>query len=162
MGEHTATLTEISATVEHQGDKARVALVGSVTETADLSRILTSVPRHVVLDLAGIRRVNSSGVLLWIAFLRDIKRMGATITLERCSPAVVAQLNSVSSFRGGSEVRSVLAPYDCSRCGHEQFREILLGSSALQQLTAPATCERCGAPCSLDDIPEHFLAFYRT
>jgi anti-anti-sigma regulatory factor len=151
--------TDLASKVEPRDGYTWVSLEGTLSETSDLSALLKEIPPRVTIDLSGIRRVNSSGVLLWVAFMRDLERHGSQVVLERCSPSVVNQLNSIVGFRGSAQIRSVLAPYFCTSCEREELREIELGPGAAHQLAQPLRCPACGNPCELDDVPEHFLSF---
>src|SRR5688572_23297050 len=102
-----------------EGGKAIVELSGAFTESGDFGALLAKLPAEFVFDLSGVSRINSQGVRQWVGFLNSVRQAGKRFALERCSPAVVAQLNMVSTFDGGGQVRSVLAPFLCTECNIE-------------------------------------------
>ena len=51
------------------GGTARVALVGDINESATLSPLVELPQSNLVIDLAGVSRINSCGVREWIAFV---------------------------------------------------------------------------------------------
>jgi ABC-type transporter Mla MlaB component len=155
----TTRTTDLVSKVEPREGYTWIALEGTITENADLSAILPETPQRVVLDLSGIRRINSSGVLLWIAFMRDLERHGAEVTLDRCSASVVGQLNSITGFKGGGSVRSVLAPYHCDNCDEDHNVQIPAEPASVATLTEPHPCPKCGSPMEFDDLPDNFLSF---
>src|SRR5688572_8525470 len=93
--------------VEEQSDATRVILSGDISEETDFEPIL-QIAGPIVLDLAGISRINSCGVREWINFVVHLRQGGRELILERCAPVVVTQLNTIYNFTGGGQVRSVL------------------------------------------------------
>src|SRR5205814_2168603 len=100
-------------TIEDNGSRA--VLEGSLTEMTDLRELAAQLPgQSVRLDLSKIARINSQGTLRWLHFMDAL--VGKSIVLERCSPAVVEQLNCLKSFTGSARIASILVPYRCDRC----------------------------------------------
>jgi len=149
----------LSWKVEPQNDVTWVALSGEITEASDFAPLVQQVSGPAVMDLAEVSRINSSGIRQWINFVSALTRAGCRLTLQRCSPPVVAQLNMSTDFARGAVVRSVLAPYFCTDCKQEYTREIALDERATERLMEPYTCAQCGAACELDDLPDFFLSF---
>jgi anti-anti-sigma regulatory factor len=150
----------LSWKVEPQPDVTLISLSGEITEATDFGPLVPQVSGvSAVMDLAEISRINSSGIRQWINFVTALTRSGSRLTLERCSPPVVAQLNMSSDFARGAVVRSVLAPYFCASCKREYTREIALDEQAAARLLEPYPCTECGADCELDDLPDFFLSF---
>ena len=142
----------------------RLSLRGEIDENADLEPLLALMRDDVELDLADIRRINSCGVRVWVRFMRDLDD-ALRVTLSRCAPPVVDQLNTISNFRGRAEVASFLAPYICQSCQVEELRLLDVRShfpppSLNLSVAAPAfPCEKCGGVLVLDELPERYLAF---
>lgn len=150
---------DFSWTVDVKGDVTQVALKGDITELADFSGLLPKLSGDLVLDLADVQRINSCGLREWLSFVRALERTVKHFSLERCSVPVVAQLNMISAFQGGGDVRSVYAPYFCVNCNEEHHRLITVDESAPTQLSLPFPCPKCGASMEFDDLPDHFLSF---
>src|SRR6185503_2403667 len=96
--------------------------------------------RQVSIDLGGVRRVNSLGVRRWIEFVRALQ--GKTVSLTRCSPAVVELLNSIHEFKGHATIQSILLPYSCEQCGAVSYDEMAIGpTSKASDLQVNGTCK---------------------
>src|SRR5437879_3415317 len=85
-----------------------VLLFGEITEAVSFGE-LKLLRGRVVLDLAGVKRINSFGVRELLNFLDDLRRQGCSLEGERCSTVVVTQLNMLPEFCRRLKVRSFLA-----------------------------------------------------
>ncbi len=137
---------------------AVVELAGQLDEKADLAPLAAQLSGPVELHLAGIQRVNSTGVRAWVDFLASLSSV-TELVFSHCSPAIVTQLNTIYNFRGRARVRSLLAPYLCEACGNEEVR--LLDAAAARGPLPAFACARCGGPMEFDDLPERYLSFLR-
>jgi len=148
--------------LEEVGGRVTVALVGILDENADL-RPLAELSGEVAIDLSGVRRISSTGVREWIDLMRALDGR-CTIALVACSPASVTQLNLIANFRGGAQVESFIAPYECGRCGAE--REFLLDTTAATRVPGRGVlclptlpCPECDSVMELSELPERYLTF---
>jgi anti-anti-sigma regulatory factor len=141
--------------IEKRGDTTLIVFSGEVDETSDFTS-LESLSGKVVFDLAGIRRMNSEGVRLWINFLKALGGV-SDLSFVRCSLPVVTQINMVRGFRGKAEIRSFYAPYICEATGLEEER--LLTREEVPDPLHPPTFPCEGGVQELDDIPERYFAF---
>ncbi|MEQ8277188.1 MAG: hypothetical protein RMA76_30790 [Deltaproteobacteria bacterium] len=135
---------------------------GAITEDTDFSDYLGAPGEVLRLDLSGVARINSCGVREWLNFVRAVEASGGRVILERCSSAIVGQLNLIYNFTGKhGEVCSVLAPYACDDCGHEEDRLIELEAGAdVEALTGPSDCPSCNAQMEFADLPDYYLQFF--
>jgi len=133
-----------------------VAFEGTIDEFAQLPGPDSLGPAPV-LDLAAIRRVNSLGVRKWIQFLAALS--DRPVTLQRCPPAMVEQLNSIRNFRGHATIQSVLLPYACDACSRVNYLPLDVGPNAISSVPETSRCEQCGAECDFDDLPDRYIAF---
>lgn len=147
-------------TIDRNGDTTKVLFAGSIDETANFGELLPELQqsRTIHLDVGGVRRINSSGVREWIHFVRAIPAASG-IALEKCTPALVSQLNVINKFAGAAQVVSVFAPFTCVRCGaHEAvLLDVTAGRKALP--LPSVRCPRCQEPMEFDDIEESYFAF---
>jgi ABC-type transporter Mla MlaB component len=144
----------------HEEDATRVALSGEITEDSDFGALLSQLSTPaVIVDLADVKRINSCGVREWINFVNALSASSHSLALERCSVAIVNQLNMISNFRGNGRVLSVLAPYFCPRCDKERSRLIDLTAGSATNIEDSIPCPTCGSAMEFDDLPEHFLSF---
>ena len=98
-----------------------VTMQGSITERTVLEPP-APLGQHLIIDCAGIERINSMGVRAWIQFFENLGTLGVPVTLRRLSPALVLQASMISSFLGRAEVESFFAPYYCGTCEHAEDR----------------------------------------
>lgn len=137
-----------------------VLLVGSITEDVDLTPLIeVASSSRLVLDLHDIAQINSCGVREWIHFVRGLSQEGHPYSFVRCSPAIVRQLNMISNFAGTAAIESVMLPYYCDNCSHEESRELPLGEGPLPNIEAVAACPVCGDELTFDDLAETYLSF---
>jgi hypothetical protein len=130
-------------------------LYGEITEATSFGE-LTRLRGRVVMDLAGVRRINSFGVRELLNFFDHLRR-ACTLEAERCSTAVVAQLNMLPEFSRRIRVRSILAPLECPGCLHEQ--EVAIELSTGRAKLPAAICDRCGLAMQLAEPEERYFAF---
>jgi hypothetical protein len=139
-----------------------IGLEGDLTEHADLGALAHAVREArpieppLRIDVAGIRRLSSSGVQQWIRFLTWLADERIDVVLERCSVSMVQQLCQIKQFRVHAHIRSAMAPYYCPACNVEQLREIDIAADLRGQLGRPETCQRCGGAMEFDEFDETF------
>lgn len=145
---------------ERVGSKTAVTLAGIIDEGADLD-IFAGLHGEVVIDIAGIKRINSFGVRLWVDATRRIPG-DAHVSFVRSSPPMVEQMNMIHGFFGRGELVSFFAPMICPAC--EEMENLLCEVEACRTAGGqlPETkCSECGETMELDDIEEQFLFFLR-
>lgn len=143
--------------IQPRGPEVHVAMAGRITEETSLTPLATAInaPR-VVLDLADVHRINSSGCKEWLVMIQALQRRGVEIVLERCSVAMTQQLMMVLGFDGNGTVRSVFAPYRCARCNGETLKLISFESNLGAAVDGSENCPSCGGAMELDDLPENY------
>lgn len=157
-------MTSEPALTFRRGEPGKSLIEGVLDEQsapilAELAAELTASP-SIELDVAGVRRINSLGVRAWIDFMRTLDKR--TVTLLRCSPSFVDQLNMVSDFRGHARISSFLAPYVCESSGNVFFEELTVGKDVTAGNFAGIdrrSCGECPEPLVFDDLPERYLQF---
>jgi anti-anti-sigma regulatory factor len=141
-----------------QKDAGHVELNGIIDEFADLPKLAEQLTApSVTLDLGNVQRINSIGVRVWIQLMQ--KLAGKTISLVRCSPSFVEQLNCIQGFRGNAQVKSVLLPYACEKCANGFSLEAQIQGKTAPPVSDTAPCPTCGTPGEFDDLPDRYLNF---
>lgn len=137
-----------------------VTLKGPFTEASDFTPLAAQLSGAVKVDLAGVTRINSSGVRQWVNFLRSLPQT-TQLTLEKCPVMFVNQMNMISNFIVGAQVQSVFVPYLCTGC--EADRSDLYDLAAIREgrHLCPAKCDACGAAMELDAPEDEYFAFTR-
>jgi hypothetical protein len=142
-------------------DGQHAVLKGEIDEFAELPRLAAALTGpELVLDLGLVERINSVGIGMWTKML---EALGARpLTLRRCPPVMVEQLNLVRKFRGNARVASVLLPFACPKCRTMQLPELDLAQYRPDDpLPEGPKCSTCGGPTEFDDLVNRYLGFLR-
>ena len=141
-----------------RGPVHQVTVAGVIDEDADLGA-LAELAGAVELHLAGVRRINSVGVRMWVEAVSALDKR-ATLTFVGCSRAIVDQVNMIRGFLGHGTVRSFHAPMRCEPCDRDD--DVLFEAAACAGGRLPAVaCPDCGKPMVLDDLESSYLLFLR-
>jgi anti-anti-sigma regulatory factor len=147
--------------VDTRGDV--VYLEGIIDENARLDDVLGRARNNrLILDLAGIRFINSIGVREWIRMQQAASKIQLALELRRVAVPVVHQLNIVPATRGVSMVSSFFAPYECVDCDeeHDVLIEMRSHGVAIAKKQAPrAACPNCGEQLALSTPAELYFSF---
>jgi hypothetical protein len=142
-----------------ENGESEVRLFGIIDEHADLSALDALPARRVVLNLRGIRRINSFGVRLW---MDQIKKVSARVPLEfvEVPPPIVDQANMLEGFLGRGKVISFYVPYACETC--DQYVERLVTAADCVRGGLPEVrCATCSSVLEVDDVEEQYLQILR-
>lgn len=153
---------ELTWRIVEQGDTVVVEFNGEMDERAELAELREKLEGKATFDLAGVRRIDSCGVREWVRFVGELPAIDLTLT--RCSPAVVTQLNLIHNFRGGAKITSFFAPYVCNHCNLEDEKLVEIGGrrAELEAGEMPFfACDGCGRSMEFDEIAERYLSFLR-
>lgn len=157
-----ASQVRLKAVVRHGEDWSAVRLSGIIDEHNGLRDLTDRMKNKLLLiDLSGIRRINSVGVRDWVHWLGDLRRKDFRVVMFDCPPSIMDQVNLVRNFSQGATVFTFYAPYYCDRCDKEEDQrldafELLRSGSRV----APAfPCGKPACPNALDDVEENYFAF---
>ena len=144
---------------DDDGEQARIRLRGTINERTTFDEWAVDGPR-LVLIADGVRYINSTGLKRFWAFLQPLTTRYA-IRFERCSPALVAQLNMMPALAESVSVRSLIAPLECTECVAETDVLVEVSDGQPRPSVPARTCEICGAPMVLAELEERYFAFLR-
>lgn len=120
-------MSDFKHTAKLNGATLNLALEGSIDEDAEFPVVDTNTVKSVIIDLNGIRAINSVGIREWLAWIRPLSQ-GVAITLERCPKAMVLQFNMVDGFLPPkAKVSSFYVPYFCEKCDFEGSHLFTMG-----------------------------------
>lgn len=144
----------------HEGLGGRVLLEGVMNEEAqvELERVRAELAGPLVFDFARVKAVNSAGVRVWIDFLRSIVTKQA-ISMARCPPEVVVQINMIPSFSSGAVIESVLGYFSCEQCRYRVARQF--GPRDVTLAADRDPCPRCRAQMHFEESPEEYFYFWK-
>ena len=135
-----------------------IAFDGEITRDVDLTSLLGCGSR-VALDLGGVRRINSHGVLELMGFLGTVGG-GRPVEARRCSVAVITQLNMIPLLQDLLDVRSLFAPLECPQCNATTDLLIDMDDLTTRPPEIPRRlCTRCGIPLELAEPADRYFAF---
>jgi len=132
---------------EKRQDWDVIRLAGSMTEEAgvQLLKLYDDAGAKCRFNFAGVQDINSNGVRSWMVFLRDF-RLEREIQFEECSPAVVNQMNMMTSFSQKATILSVIVPLTCPTC--QTQLELLVAERdfpGIENTLKPVRCKSCGS-----------------
>jgi hypothetical protein len=163
MTESAERLGRLEARVEGDAASRKIALRGKLDESSPISgRVEAWAAGEVVVDTAEVVFINSIGVREWMRLIRGLTDRGSKVRLDRCAEVIIEQINMIDEAKGGAEVVSFHAPYQCTACGLEASMLIDVRSNAatMRRMEAPAmSCPDCGKPMELYELPEKFFSF---
>jgi anti-anti-sigma regulatory factor len=147
----------VSWRIVRGSEVTQVFLFGELTEGCSLTDLVANVRGEITLDLSGVRRMNSWGVRELVNAVAALRAQGR-LSYERCSPAIVNQLNMLPELTSQVTIRSLLAPMECPRCLAES--ELLVDvARGERHLSLYCPCQECGAEMDLAEPRDRFFAF---
>lgn len=153
--------SKLVATVEERRNGAKLMkLAGTLDESSDLEGIAEQMATgEVLINLAGVERVSSTGARDWVNWLATLAARGVRPTLVACSPAVVKQLNLVKNFASRAVVKSFQAPYHCAACARDKLLLVNVSEMRGRATAPPCTCDDCGKGMALAEEAGPYFAF---
>jgi len=141
----------------HRPYGSRIALEGAIDDQAKLTDLVerANKQRQLVLDLGGVRFINSIGVREWIRFLAAVQKASVALTLHRVPACIVHQLNLVPATRGAA-IQSFMVPYLCGECDFETDFEL---TPTEAKATPAKACPDCKREMTFRDPPAIYLSF---
>jgi anti-anti-sigma regulatory factor len=156
---------------KHEADGELILEIsGMIDENSTFADVSVPESMPLVLDLSGIERLNSMGLMVWLEWMKTLgrKRM---IKLRKCPPPVVDQISILRGFVPlGGVVESVQVPYVCGSCQNEELVLAVRGHDYVEEtadrkegLTVPVTkaCPKCQEEMEIDVVPAKYFAFLR-
>jgi anti-anti-sigma regulatory factor len=137
----------------------RVTLSGDFNEASEFEALVHELKgKRAVVDLRGVRHINSTGVRGWVQFVAMMNGNGGALELERCSVAFVAQINMIAGFARGCRVVSFAANFVCPDCGAVEVAYLPATAESLAVLQQTRPCD-CGGAREFDDLVDGYAAW---
>ncbi|MBI4576961.1 MAG: hypothetical protein HY722_11930 [Planctomycetes bacterium] len=142
-------------------DGVDLYLSGPIDEDTLLAEGLGALGGRVRVHLAGVTRINSAGIRVWINTFRAVPP-SVDLDFLDCPQIIVEQANQISNFIPRGRIASFYGPYACAPC---RAREgVLIHVEAhreeLRRGVAPeAPCPRCGQPMAFREFETEYFAF---
>jgi len=140
-----------------------IRLDGVIDEHNELSALLDPVGSGgtLLIDLGGIKRLNSVGVRDWVNWLRALRPRWKQLVLFDCPPPVMNEVNFIKNFAEGAHITTFAVPLFCPLCNKEESR--IFATAGLRvngRVKLPNFA--CGKPAcenAIDDDEESYFGF---
>ncbi|MGZ3722028.1 MAG: hypothetical protein ACXVA9_03795 [Bdellovibrionales bacterium] len=145
----------LKVTTHKIGTDVHVTLYGFIDENCIMPDFSEEIYGRLILNLEHITMINSLGSRRWLKWVRNLKARGG-IVLVSCSAPFIGQANVLQNFiPDGVTVESLLVPYLCSKCTHEESVLFTVG----QDLDAPETrpCPTCAGVMNMDVMKSKYF-----
>ena len=112
---------------------ANLKFEGSIDEDSEFPTIGESEVDQIVIDLKGVKGINSVGIREWMNWIRPLAT-GAQVTLVAAPKPMVFQFNMVDGFvPNKAKVISFFVPFFCETCDKEQEILFTVGKDVVVQ-----------------------------
>jgi anti-anti-sigma regulatory factor len=142
-------------------DQSFVFISGEITEKDSFDEKIGEVNSSLTLNCKGVTRINSVGVKSWISYFSRLRAQGIKISLEECCSQLVEQASMFQNFILNDEIRSLLVPLTCQKCGEQSMK--LYSSEELRNRNytiEPTSCH-CGGSAEVDVTEDFFSVLER-
>jgi anti-anti-sigma regulatory factor len=123
-------------------------LAGGLDNTFPREKLVEGLEGTVIVDLAGVSRVEPAGAAEWRSFVQQVTPLVETMYLTGVTPVFLEKLCRIEDLGLKTQVVDFTLPYACKHCGQASARPIDVGEhrSVLKFATAPELpCPNCKA-----------------
>lgn len=147
--------------VSQQDNKLIATVTGYVNEYSKFPPL--PVTDYVVIDLGGVKGLNSVGTRGWCTWLKEITHT-TKIVLEKCPVIFVKSFNQVKhSYPDNAQVLSFVVPYFSD--ANDERKDIIFKFNENFDnngpLKYPEVKDTTGAEMEMDVVPEVYFAFLK-
>lgn len=113
-------MSEFKSSEKIDGENLLLSFEGTIDEDVQFPGVNAAGHKKVIIDLKGVRSINSVGIREWLNWIRPVAD-AAEIVLMRCPKALVFQFNMVEGFLPPrATVSSFYVPFFCESCDKEE------------------------------------------
>jgi len=133
---------------------------GEIHENFKAKQVALPSSEKTIINLAGLRSINSLGIREWSQFLHALAQK-TQVLLEECSVVFIDQANIVPQIAANCSVISFYAPYFCPQCNSELNCKLTFAGhkKRLNERRAPQIIHSCGTELEFDALEESFFGF---
>lgn len=117
---------------------------GIVAADTDLSPLLESSAKHIILNLKGIVEITSIGVKKWVEGISQLQERGKTLEYQECPEVFVEQCNFVLELCQGVIIHSLQVSFICEDCEEYLLKTFKREDLDLDNLPPEILCPSCG------------------
>jgi len=129
-----------------EGRITYLRLTGDLNNTFQKDKLAEGLEGTVIVDLAGVPRVEPAGAASWRAFVQQVSPLVDQIDLIGVAPAVLERICTKEDLGAKVAVLDFALPYACETCGttSAQSIEVVSHAEVLKFATAPdLRCPTC-------------------
>jgi hypothetical protein len=147
---------------QDQEGTVTIRLAGEIDENVDFIKAIGPISGRLRVLTREVSRINSAGIRQWILYFEDLRKNGVPFWFEECSPAVVDQINFISNFTAGAEVKSIYLPFTCDQCNSELMALVQCDELLRNKLQTPTLpCTKCPSTVRFDEIHDEYFGFLK-
>lgn len=160
----------IAISQTRNGDQMTLALTGNLNENAEFPQLDVNGVREVVLDLSGIKMLNSVGLRSWLLWIKTFAQKTGLVFVN-CPRHVVDQMNILDGFLPThARVDSFFVPYFCESCDATESilarrgQDFMEGTADTREgVTLPdeRPCPHCQKPMEMDVLRDRYFSFLK-
>ncbi len=141
-----------------QPDCLHIRFEGEIHENFKAKLVSLPKANNYIINLAGLRSINSLGIREWTSFLNTLCA-SSSVTLEECSVVFIDQANIVPQILSNSKVTSFYAPYFCPQCNLELSCKlsVVTHKKRLSERRSPQLIHSCGSELQFDALEESYF-----
>ena len=113
-----------------EGRMTYIHLAGDLDGSFPREKLAEGLEGDVIIDLAGIGKIDPAGAAEWRQMMRDIAAPTDRIFLHGCPPVFVERLTKEDDLGGKAQVLTLTMPYTCARSRTFWMNFVTAGSEA--------------------------------
>lgn len=155
---------------EDEGDRLKLTFVGDINENADFSTVNLGAAKELVLDMGGIRMLNSVGLRSWLLWIKSFAN-NCSLVFTNCPRHVVDQMNILDGFLPlSARVETFFVPYYCENCDKTEnilahrgkdFMEATVDTKEGVSVPDEAPCPVCNQAMEIDILKDRYFSFLK-
>lgn len=122
---------------------------GKIDEFFDFQVFLDSKNEELIIDLKGLKAINSIGIKGWLLMNKNIK--GKNGTLRNLPFFLVDQMLMIDNLRGEFKIESIKLPYFCEGCDDEVQFDFMVKDIKENGIPEIKKCPECDSEASFDE-----------
>jgi hypothetical protein len=120
---------QFEAKINRTREIVKLTFSGLIDEDAKFPTFETRGVDKVVIDLDGVKGINSVGIRTWLDWVTPLSNQMA-LFFERCPKSIVLQFSMVKGFLPDrATVLSFYLPYYCDKCDYEGSHLVVVGQN---------------------------------
>jgi hypothetical protein len=145
--------------LKEDSDKTEAFLTGEISEDSDFTILKNINSNLLILNLEGIKLINSCGIRDWVDF-QYVLASNVKLVYRLCPQIIVEQMNMVSGFmKKGAMLESFYTPY-YDELADEDVK-VLLTPAMVINGKAPEMKNSSGEILEFDEIEQQYFHFLK-